>query len=401
MEYPGRLNNHPIKSMVLNVTDACNLRCRYCFTSPNPSVMDFDTGIQAVKWFFETNAKKELSKKEILSIAFFGGEPTLRWDDFMVPMIEYIKAYIEPKYKDKFEIKFSCTTNGQLLTEERIKYFINNRGHFLLSIDGDRETQNCNRPRCDGKDSFDKVNEIIDTLLRYQPDITFRSTITPESAKNLSHDYLFARERGFLNWFAIPNVREPWDAETLEVLQKEVTIITGIMLRDIVSGKTPLAFNWINRFIKGITVRVPQTQHFMRCGLGTTSIGVSTDGSLCACQENSTYHDESNSFYIGDVWEGINPERHIALLSHFTGEKTVFCKDHCKTCVLNGFCQSWSCPSTNYAITGNVMERPEPMCEWLKILYFASANMVLNAAQMGSQEFIEWLQKNTEFQGGV
>jgi molybdenum cofactor biosynthesis enzyme MoaA len=46
MDYPERLSIHPLRGMVLNVTDACNCRCRYCFTSPNPRVMDLDTGVQ-------------------------------------------------------------------------------------------------------------------------------------------------------------------------------------------------------------------------------------------------------------------------------------------------------------------------------------------------------------------
>lgn len=33
----------PISHAVVNVTDACNLRCKYCFTHPNPSTIDLDT----------------------------------------------------------------------------------------------------------------------------------------------------------------------------------------------------------------------------------------------------------------------------------------------------------------------------------------------------------------------
>lgn len=401
MDYPERLSIHPLRGMVLNVTDACNCRCRYCFTSPNPRVMDLDTGIQAVKWFFDYNSQKKLDKKEKLSISFFGGEPTLRWDEFIYPLVQYVKTYILPEYKDKFDLRFSCTTNGQLLNKDRIKWFIENKGNFLLSIDGDRETQEFNRPRVDGKSSFDPVNENIDLLLKYQPDITFRSTLIPETAKNVVQDYLFARKRGFRNWFTIPNVRQSWNKEDLELLQHNMALICGIMLKDIEDGQNPLQFNWINRMIKAIMVKAPQTQHYMRCGLGTTSIGVATDGSLCACQENSTYHDLSNPFYIGDIYNGIDKERHLALLSNFDGSRCIYCKDHCKNCSINHICQGWSCPSTNFAMTGDVMERPEPMCEWLKILYFASANMILNAAQIDSKNFIEWAKFNTELTGGA
>lgn len=401
MQYPERLKYHPLRGLVLNVTDACNCKCRYCFTQPNPKTMDLDIGIQAVNWFLEYNNEKILEKKERLSISFFGGEPTLKWDEFIVPLVNYVKQYITPKYKNRFDIRFSCTTNGQLLTEDRIKWFINNNGNFLLSIDGDKETQDFNRPRHDGKSSFDIIDTNIDLLLKYQPDITFRSTIIPETVDNLLHDYLFARKRGFKNWFAIPNVRQYWSEEKLNTLQQQMTLICGVMLKDIDSKINPLKFNWINRMIKAIMTKAPQTQHYMRCGLGTTSIGVATDGSLYACQENSTYYDELNPFFIGDIYNGINKERHCSLLSNFDGSKYIFCKQKCKDCVINKICQSWSCPSTNFAVTGNVMERPEIMCEWLKILYFSVSNMILNAAYLDSDNFVEWLKYNTELIGGA
>lgn len=407
MNYPKEeLNKVKLQSMVLNVTDSCNLKCKYCFTEPNPSHMSLDTGIKAINWFIQENNKKAFDKyPQSLTISFFGGEPTLRWDEFIYPIVEYVENYITPKFKDKFTIYFSITTNGQLLDEEKISWFKQHRGNFLLSIDGDRESQNLNRPRKDGKDSFDEIDKIIDILLKYQPNITFRSTITPQSVKNLSHDYLFARKKGFQNWFAIPNVREEWDEKSLEILKEEINKICGVMLYDIENNFPVTSFNWLNKTLNYIIFKkTPSHQHYIRCGLGTTSIGVTTDGKFSACQENSTYHDENNVFYIGDVEYGIDEEKHLKLLNQFLKEEkpqvSNIQKEKCEKCYGKYICQVWNCPSTNYALTGDIFSRVDGYCEWIKILYIAAANMILNCLEKDSDNFIDYLKSYFDYESG-
>lgn len=391
MEYPKELNQQPLQILVLNVTDACNCCCRYCFTHPNPTKMSLSIGMRAVDWFLEYNYNKSLQQKERLTVSFFGGEPTLCWDTFVVPIVQYTKEQISTKYNDVFDIWFSCTSNGQLLDEKKIKWFVENGGGFLLSMDGDRETQEYNRPRHDGQSSFDPLEKTIDILLKYQPTITFRSTIIPETVGNLAHDYLFARSRGFQSWFGMPNVRQNWSDKDLQILREQMTIISGIMLRDITYEQTPVDFSYIKQTIKAI-LRKDKYQHScMRCGLGTTSIGVATDGSLYACQENSTYHDETNPFYIGDVYQGIDKSRHLSLLAKYNKPWNGFENKNCDKCVIKDTCGDWQCPSVNFDITGSLMMRPEPLCEWLKIIYGVSFNMIANVNQTNFDKFLKWI----------
>ena len=63
--------------------------------------------------------------------------------------------YLVKKYQDQFT--WSITTNGTLLTEEKIQCFKENNGSILWSIDGDKETQDYNRPLITGESSFDKI----------------------------------------------------------------------------------------------------------------------------------------------------------------------------------------------------------------------------------------------------
>lgn len=398
MNYPSELlNKTPLQGAVINVTDNCNLNCRYCFTEQNPKTMELDIGIQALNWLINQNEQKEIEYPIDLHIGFFGGEPTLRWDEFIVPLINYYETYLRNKYSKKYTMSFGMTTNGQLLNEERIKWFKEHNGNFLLSIDGDRETQEYNRPRKDGLSSFDELEPIIDLLLKYQPDITFRSTITPAMCHNLHKDYLYARKKGFKNYFSIPNFREEWDKEHLQILNEQICLICGTLLFDIENNNQPLGFNLLNQMINYCFNPAPQKQHFRKCGFGTTSIGITTDGKLSACQENSTYHN-NNIFYIGDIWKGIDQNKQLKLLEQYNETKVY--SNNCKNCEISNICQFLTCPSTNYAMTGEILKRPEANCEWLKILYFNSANLVLNAAQHNSKNFIQYLKETSEYAQG-
>ena len=137
MKYPEELlNKTPLQGIVINVTDDCNLKCKYCFTEQNPRIMDLDTGIQALNWLIKYNEQKtEIEYPINLHVGLFGGEPTLRWDEFIVPLINYYETYLKVKYSKKYTMSFGMTTNGQLLTEERIKWFREHNGNFLLSIE--------------------------------------------------------------------------------------------------------------------------------------------------------------------------------------------------------------------------------------------------------------------------
>ena len=156
----------------LNVTDACNLACKYCFVEQNPHYMTLETAKDATHYLLENLEKrnKKFNKNERARITFFGGEPMLLYDEIIVPLVNYIR-------ENNLPVDFGMTTNGTLLNEERIKFFRKNKFDLLLSIDGAKTTQDLNRPCKNGKSSFDLIIPNIPYLLEKYPNITFRSTI--------------------------------------------------------------------------------------------------------------------------------------------------------------------------------------------------------------------------------
>ena len=161
--------------------------------------MTYEIADKAIQWAL-SNINND---KEKPIIGFFGGEPLLKFDDIIVPIVE--------KYKD--QVEFNITTNGVLLTEDVVDFFLKNDIMPLLSFDGVAQVQNLQR-----SNSFDQVLNNIPYLLLRFPYTTMRATVTKESIPFLFDTVVMANELGFKSLFFCENAYEDWDKETETLL---------------------------------------------------------------------------------------------------------------------------------------------------------------------------------------
>ena len=116
-----RTYNGLISNLTLEVTDRCNLRCKYCIYNPdNPSFrgfgkkdMDFETAKLAIDFF-----EKHSRERKKVYLGFYGGEPLLNYT-----LIEQSVNYAKKLIKDK-EISFSLTTNATMITPQIAKFLV-------------------------------------------------------------------------------------------------------------------------------------------------------------------------------------------------------------------------------------------------------------------------------------
>lgn len=360
-------------NLVLNVTDACDLACRYCFVQQHPHYMELDTAKQAVEWLMgnyyrkkEINHGEDYGNRPVLS--FFGGEPTLMWDQIMVPLTEWVKK----KYP---EIQLTVTTNGTLLDKDRVKFLHKNGIYPLLSIDGNANIQNINRPYRDGRGSSKDIEAVIPYLLSAFPQVTFRATVTQDTCNNIFNDsFIYAVDQGFKNIFLCPNARETWTEENISKLHKEIVKVSLYRILSFDCNERPIGMSQYDRIHQHILMahaREKRGQIFqtklrrpvVRCGLGTGSISVSFDGKLFGCQEQDS-RDTSADFYIGDVFNGIDKEKHLKLLEEYNRYAEIMSEeeDRCEGCEMREFCVTTTCPSVSHDMFNDLLLRPRINC---------------------------------------
>lgn len=362
----------------LNITNNCNLACKYCFVQQKPQYMTKEIAFKSID-FVATNLlkKRELEPRDNLNgadVTFFGGEPTLLWEEIIIPTV----LYAEEKYPNL--IHFSITTNGTLLDDQKIEFLKEHYIPILLSIDGNKEVQDFNRPSKDNTSSFDKVSKNIPKILEAFPLTTFRTTIYQDTCNKLYESYKFAENSGFTNIFLCPNAREQWTEENLNNLQNEIHKIFADFIAHFLIGQYPIECGPIKAVFKKILQHDLQIYNnnfqdleinrgVSRCGIGTGSAAISYNGDIFGCQEQNS-RSTNEYFYIGNIFSGIDVDLHLKLLKDYNKKAIIKCEDEteCINCPLRTTCVHDICPSVTHDLFNNFFTRPKIDCLFYKWL---------------------------------
>ena len=156
------------KSVDLEITNRCNLRCKYCshFTSEGDVDQDLSTG----EWleFFE-----ELNRCAVLDVCLQGGEPFIR-EDFR----ELVEGIVRNR------MRFSILSNGTLITDETAQFLASTGrcNSVQVSIDGSVETTH---DAIRGKGSIYKAVSGLKSLMKHDLPATVRVTIHRKNVREL------------------------------------------------------------------------------------------------------------------------------------------------------------------------------------------------------------------------
>ena len=88
-----------------------------------------------------------------LELDFFGGEPLMNFD-VVKQVVEYARE--QEKLHNK-NFRFTITTNGLLLDDEKIDFINREMSNVVLSLDGRKEVNDLLRVTPNGKGSYDVI----------------------------------------------------------------------------------------------------------------------------------------------------------------------------------------------------------------------------------------------------
>lgn len=144
----------------------CNLACTYCYEEHDKKYMDDETARRVKCWL-----KNYVPRFKAVLLSWFGGEPTLSFER-IIELQEFVVALTSAH---GISLSSHITTNGLLLTPERIKKLIALQVHsFQITIDGPSSSHDKHRPRRGGGGSFERIFKNVCALARSDDDLSIR-----------------------------------------------------------------------------------------------------------------------------------------------------------------------------------------------------------------------------------
>jgi len=328
----------PLNMMELFLTEACNLRCDYCFVATKRAYrrMSWEVAKRAIDFLM-----KESKEEKEVEILFFGGEPLLAF-----PLMRKVAEYAVQKADSLGKkVSFTCTTNATLLTEEHLRFAQQYGFLYLLSIDGVKEVHDKYRVKANGQGSFDDIMKKLPMLKRLQGWLGTRMTVNPDTVHRLSESVQALFEMGINQFLIGVNTDVPWSKEAMRTYAREMKKVWEFYQQKKREG-APIR---IVEFDETLEERRNRLCSVWGCDAGRTRVAVSIDGKLYPCARFvSTYPEIDGKYCLGDVWQGwTDLEKRLDLMAGLER------RTKCQNCKLASFCTG-GCPAVNLYTTGNL-----------------------------------------------
>lgn len=141
---------------IIGITEKCNLRCTYCCYS-GEYANNRSHGIQSlasndIDAIFDFI--QHVTIKRPLRIAFYGGEPLLKYSLVQYAIVKGLEIW-------KKDVVFSISTNGTVLTPDKIDWMVTHNVELAISIDGTEPFHNRHRVDSRGNGSYTKIYEAL------------------------------------------------------------------------------------------------------------------------------------------------------------------------------------------------------------------------------------------------
>ena len=271
--------------LILNISDACNLGCKYCYAEEGSYGIESSQTRMSIDILKESILKVlDLFPEGILMIQFFGGEPLVNKEVLQEGIL-----WLEDLCKKRNFVKpiLTMVTNGTLIGEKEIDFFNEHFDSITISLDGEKDINDRQRIFKNSQDSvYDKVSEVIHKM----------------KAKNRK---FFLALEGTINDFHIDKFQElGFNSTYKDLSQLPVDQIHISPVIDSVEEDTELRCNGYSEFFQDwvenefrhnkTNIRLKNIVHIMKaakektfygngCGASQTDLAISVAGDLYPC----------------------------------------------------------------------------------------------------------------------
>lgn len=332
-----------IQTLTLNVTQICNLHCHYCAAGGDGTYNDpvkllsLEKTLPQIRRFIEA-----LSPGLGFRIIFLGGEPML-YPEALAAVGDFAQDLCISK-----GLKFQATiiTNGTLLNRINLELFKFFKPHFILSMDGDPETQDRVRPQKNGVGSSQATLQGLEVLLQNRSCI---GSITIHAVFNRQNwDVLKAYK--FFESFPVDRYDFTFDIteKDPETNQKFIEGMASIAKEASEKGESSLRkIASFDSVFSALDQQFLKTSH---CGSGKNLLSLSSRGEIFSCPLEVSYPRNR----LSDDPKDLQSQRSRLF-------KPLIELNDCKSCWARHHCGG-GCMFNHKSLTGNPHQKHESYC---------------------------------------
>jgi uncharacterized protein len=350
----------PLQTIVLNLTNQCNLSCQYCYEFGEDKVatpegkakfMDFETARASVDFLLSQS-----SGRRAVHITFFGGETLMNF-----PLLQRVVGYAtEQAALRGRSIDFSLTTNATLLTPAIIRFLSENRIGVTVSMDGPPELHDKLRVFANGRGSYDIIAPKVRALIenhRTRPiaaRVTLTAGVTDVTSiyRHLKQDLGF-HEVGFAPVTTSPNRLYSINERGMDGVLDEFHSLANEWLEFALRGELH-GFSNVSDTIAELYQGVNKSHP---CGAGLGLLGVGPSGDIAPCHRFV----DSDTHSLGHISQGIDRVKQ----NDFLNRGHIGAKYACHTCWARPLCAG-GCHHEAFVRYGDTGHPNLHYCDWIR-----------------------------------
>lgn len=371
-EVNSKKGERRLGKLVLNVSNMCNLRCKYCYANGGSYHSDEDLMTKEM-------AEKSLNKfytffDEIEIVQIFGGEPTMN-----MPVVRFICEYISERNSILGSAtKIGLVTNGTLMTEEFIELVKKHDIQVTVSYDGEPKVNDLMRVYASGKGTSDVILNNVKRLreVTEQPttiEVTYNQNHINSGVGIIDIIKFINNTVGNIPLHIVP---AGGDTECYYVLNNRDEFIKSV--DDVFQNSTNTnvyTYSLVQRIVTSLMTK-KSSKYICEAGLG--SLTVSTKGDIYPCfmftdDESLNYGNIEDT----DIFNSEKLRKGLKKLAQFNKEEN----EQCKNCFIRKSCNG--CLGINYLETGNVFTLSDVSCEMFRKM---TERVILNIYKLKMQK---------------
>lgn len=255
----------------LHVTNACNLRCSYCYIVKNGETMSLEVGQQAIEASFRSARAAGYRRVEL---KYAGGEATLS-----LRRVAELHQYALARAAElDLSVAGRVLSNGTTLTARRLELIASLGLGLMVSLDGLGVEHDAQRPMLGGQPSAAAALAGLRRALAYGLQPTVSITVTPTSISGLPVliEALLAMGVHFTLSFVRPTEGTP-DL----IAAAEEQIIAGMRAAYAVIATRPPRHSLLGALLDRTNLGA---SHQRTCGVGENYLVFDQHGNVAKCQ---------------------------------------------------------------------------------------------------------------------